>query len=137
MSDLNHATLTGRLVRDPLMRHCAGGTLMGWFTIASNHRYKDKAGNMQEETAFVSCKVFGGWAEALADYRKGDMLLVSGRFRTENWEKDGAQQWQLVLVCDLLNGVSSGTSATRSGEPVSAGEQGKMEPAAANGKPPF
>jgi single-strand DNA-binding protein len=106
MTDINIATLTGRLVRDPNLRNCNGGTLMGYFTLASNQRYKDKAGAVQEETAFLPCKAFGRWAEPLANHRKGEMAIVSGRLRTETWEKDGVQQSQLILVCDSLHFVS-------------------------------
>ncbi len=106
MADINIATLTGRLVRDPNLRNCSGGTLMGYFTLASNQRYKDKAGAVQEETAFLPCKAFGRWAEPLANHRKGEMAIVSGRLRTETWEKDGVQQSQLILVCDSLHFVS-------------------------------
>jgi single stranded DNA-binding protein len=63
MTDINIATLTGRLVRDPILRNGDGGTLIGNFTLASNKRYKDKAGAVQEETAFLPCKAFGRWAE--------------------------------------------------------------------------
>ena len=81
MSNLNVTVLMGRLVRDPIVRN--NGSKMGFFYIASNRRYRDKAEVAQEETAFVACKCFGGWTDALARHQKGDMVMVEGRLRTE------------------------------------------------------
>ena len=125
------------LVREPMLKHCNGGSLMGWFTVASNHRYKDKTGTVQEDPAFVACKVFGGWAEALENCHKGEMILVSGRFRTESWEKNGAKQSQLTLICDSVHRVASGGNASRTREPVIASGQDANEELIGNGKPPF
>ena len=41
MSNLNVTVLMGRLVRDPIIRN--NGSKMGFFYIASNRRYRDKA----------------------------------------------------------------------------------------------
>ena len=105
MSDLNHVTLTGRLVRDPELRRGDSGNLWGVFTLASNYHFKDKAGELQEEAAFVDCKTFARWAEALAKHKKGDMALVAGRLKTESWEKDGRKQSKLLVICDSVRFV--------------------------------
>jgi len=81
MSNLNVTVLMGRLVRAPVIRN--NGSKMGFFYIASNRRYRDKAEVAQEETAFVACKCIGGWTDALARHQKGDMVMVEGRLRTE------------------------------------------------------
>jgi single-strand DNA-binding protein len=102
MSDMNIVTLTGRLVRDPEVRRADSGNLWGVLTLASNYHYRDKGGAMQEEAAFLECKSFGRWAEGLAKHRKGDMALVSGRLKTETWEKEGKKQYKLVVICDSV-----------------------------------
>jgi single-strand DNA-binding protein len=102
MSDINTTTLTGRLVRAPIMRTGTTGTVIGQFTLAANQHYKDKNGNRQEETAFVSCKAFGSWAKAIENCQRGDMLLVAGRLRTESWQRDDTHQSQLVLLCESV-----------------------------------
>jgi single-strand DNA-binding protein len=136
MSDLNNATLTGRLVRDPELRRGDLGNLWGVFTLASNYHYKDKAGELQEDVAFVDCKTFGRWAEALAKHRKGDMALAVGRLKTESWEKDGRKQSKLLVICDSVrffvpqNGSSNPAKAAEN-EPAQEEWNGK------DGKPPF
>jgi single-stranded DNA-binding protein len=84
MTDINAYTMTGRLVREPLVQAGASGTKFTMFTLATNHRYKDRQGNQQIDTAYIPCKGFGGWAMALQGRRKGDTVLVTGRFKTEN-----------------------------------------------------
>jgi single-strand DNA-binding protein len=120
MSDLNVTTLTGRLVRDPVVRYSASGSAWGVFSIASNYYYKDKAGNFQDEAAFVPCKALGRAAETLAKHKKGEMVVVAGRLRTESWEKEGKALSQLVLVCDHLRFVTP-QNATTNGTAASGG----------------
>ena len=137
MSDLNQVTLTGRLVRDPIIRRGDSGTPWGFVTVASNSRYKDKGGALIEEVAFVACKSFGRWAEALAQHRKGDMVIVTGRLKTDSWEKDGRTQSQLTLVCDSLRFVMpQSTSSTPEGVAESEPEA-REEVNGKDGKPPF
>lgn len=102
MSDLNITTLTGRLVRDPILRRTANDIASATFTLATNYAYKGKDGNRTEEVAFVPARAFGGWAEAMAKHAKGDALVASGRLRTESWQKDGSTKSQLILVCDSV-----------------------------------
>jgi single stranded DNA-binding protein len=102
MSDINKTTLTGRLVRDPIIRNGSTGTLVGFFTLASNSSYKRKNGEPEKETAFIGCKVFGAWAEPLTRHKKGAMAVAHGRLKTEKWEKDGRAHSELVLICESL-----------------------------------
>ena len=127
MSDLNITILQGRMVRDPITRN--NGTSMGFFSVASNRRYKDKHNTQQQETAFVDCKCFGKWTDALAGRKKGDLVLVSGRLRTETWGTGEAQKSRLTLVCDSVHFVA----------PVTGGDhysQGEDSLASANGETP-
>lgn len=102
MSDLNNTTMTGRLVRAPVLRNARNGTPIALFTIAANQRYEDKNGKRHEESAFVLCKAFGGWAKAISNCQRGDMLMIAGRLRTESWQRDDAYQSQLILLCDSV-----------------------------------
>jgi single-strand DNA-binding protein len=102
MADINNITLTGRLVHDPVLNRSASGQCLGSFVLASNHRYTNRNGETRAEAAFVPCKAYGGWAEALDQHRKGEPVVVSGRLRTEKWEKDGQLQSQLALVCNSV-----------------------------------
>jgi len=134
MSDTNFVMLEGRLVRDPIIRN--NGTPWAFFTVASNNRYPGK----EEETAFVLCKCFDGWANALVGHTKGEMVLVRGRLRTEAWGKDDAKEQRLVLVCEYVKVIVP--AARTAGQMAGVHVPGNGGPADANGAsdpkmPPF
>jgi len=66
------------------------------FTVASNEYYPDQTGFLRRRTAFVYTKVFGDRAQIFQNRKKGEMVMVAGKLRTEG---DGSQS-QLVLICD-------------------------------------
>ena len=99
MSDMNSVCISGRLTRDPVLRNNGNGAAV--FTVASNEHYRDKTGCFQERTAFVLIRVFGGRAQTMQNRKKGDMVMVTGKLRTETRDDD-SQQSQLVLICDSL-----------------------------------
>jgi single-stranded DNA-binding protein len=65
------------------------------------------------------------------------MVIVTGRLKTDSWQKDGRTQSQLTLVCDSLrfvvpqNGSSTTASVVESEPPAREEVNGK------DGKPPF
>lgn len=126
MSDLAITTMTGRLVRDPIIKN--EGSKMGLFTIAANRRYRDRSDTWQEETAFVACKCFGKWTESLAHHKKGDAVLVEGRLRTESWDDDGMKRSQLVLVCGSLRFITFDQRPQELKESGGAGDKAEARP---------
>jgi len=54
--------------------------------LAVNRRFKDRDGNLQEETLFIDITIFGRTAEIANQYlKKGRRVLVEGRLRFEQW----------------------------------------------------
>lgn len=138
MSDMNIVVLTGRLVRDPLTRN--NGTQMAMFTLASNRRCRDKSDAAQEETAFVSCRCFGAWTDAIVGRKKGDAIIVEGRLRTEKWTAEGTLRSQLVPVCDSVRSISSDLRQHESFKRTddTGSEPGILSPSAnTDANPPF
>ena len=107
MSQVNTTIIVGYLVRDPERKTTRNGVSLGVFTVAANHRYKDQQGQPKEEVAFVPCIVFGSPATWLMEHRKGTLVIVSGRLRTESWEGSNGTMSKLVLVVDNLQFVQS------------------------------
>jgi len=106
MIDINCATLTGRLVSDPRIFNKGDSVSFALFTLASNQSYKARDGSPQQETAFVNCKAFSTWAAGLEGRKKGDMVIVEGRLKTETWEKNGENHTQLTLICHTVHVVT-------------------------------
>jgi single-strand DNA-binding protein len=108
----------GRLVRDSEIRFSSSGIAVASITIAANRRWKSKSGEIEEETAFVPCVVFGPPAEWTKEHRKGESLIVAGHLRTDSWQREGTAHSRLILVVDEIqfverkrgNGNSNGDS---------------------------
>jgi single-strand DNA-binding protein len=91
-SDLDSISLTGRLTRDPELRHTGGGTAVCNIRFAWTTRNKDASGEWADKSNFIDVIVFGGRAETCAQYLgKGDRMGVSGRLEYREWDaKDGS-----------------------------------------------
>ena len=84
---LNKIILMGRLTKDPELRGAGNGAKVCKLSIAVNRTWKDKqSGEKNEETDFFDCDVWGSTGETVGKYfRKGDMILVEGEARNNNW----------------------------------------------------
>ena len=82
---LNHIVIMGRLTRDPELRHTQSNIPVASFTVAVDRDYKPEAGERQ--TDFIDCSAWRGTAEFISNYfRKGSMIVVSGRLQSRKWE---------------------------------------------------
>lgn len=88
MADLNSLDMTGRLTRDPELRHTPGGDTVTNFRLACNGPRGD------DDAVFVDVDVWGKQAEAVAQYlRQGSRVAVSGRLGVRDWTaEDGSER---------------------------------------------
>ncbi len=101
MYNLNTATVEGNLTRDPEMKALPSGQNVTTFSMATNRKYKDKDGVLQEEVEFHNITVWGKQAESVNTYlKKGSSALVLGRLQTRSWEKDGAKHYRTEIVAE-------------------------------------
>jgi len=106
-NDLNSCAFIGRLGADPETRYMPNGDAVCSFRIAVGWKSKDKEG-----AEWVSIVTFGKLAEICGQYlKKGAQVFVSGRFKTEEYEKDGSKRYSVKVVADkvqFLGGKSQG-----------------------------
>jgi len=103
VSDLNRATLSGRLTADPELKYLPSGTAVANLRLASNRTFTAN-GERREEVLFVDVEVYGKAGEALTQHKaKGDFLLVDGRLRQHTWERDGQRHSRLAIVADQVS----------------------------------
>jgi single-strand DNA-binding protein len=90
---LNKVQLIGNLGRDPELHQAkAGDTAIANLAIATNERWKDKAGHPQERTEWHRVVLFARTAEVAGEYlRKGALVYVEGRLQTRKWQDDSGQ----------------------------------------------
>ena len=122
MSDLNRATLSGRLTADPELKYLPSGTAVANLRLASNRSYTAN-GERREEVLFVDVEVYGKAGAALAQHKaKGDFLLVDGRLRQHTWERDGHRHSRLAVVADQVS-FGPNTRGVAGATPPAEGEE--------------
>jgi single-strand DNA-binding protein len=108
MADLNKVFLAGNLTRDPEVRHTPSGSAVCDLRMAINRRYRDQHDKDREEVVYVSVTVWGKTAENCGQYlTKGSPVLVEGRLKLDEWEKDGQKQSRLGVVGERVQFLSS------------------------------
>ncbi len=127
MISFNQVTIIGNLTRDPELKALEDGNKVVSFSVAVNSTYKNKAGVKVESVEFVNCNAFGKSAELINLYmKKGSQILVQGKLKTHQWEKDGVKHYQTRIVADSFKfGASKKESSTNT--PVVPDEDIKME----------
>lgn len=121
MSSINHVVLMGNLTRAPELRWTPSGTAVCQVGLGLNRRYRDGAGELQEERSFVEVVVWGKQAEAVAAHMtKGRAVFVEGRLRQEAWEdKAGEKRSRLTVVAQRVTFLPRNGG---NGAPASEGE---------------
>src|SRR5690625_6619314 len=73
MSSLNKAMIIGRLGADPEVRYTQSNTAVATLNVATNERFKDRNGELQERTEWHRVVAWGRLAEICQEYlKKGD-----------------------------------------------------------------
>ncbi len=105
MASLNQLTMLGNLTRDPETKYLASGTCVAEFGIAVNERVK-KGNDWVDEPCFIDVTLFGKQAEVAGEYlSKGASVLITGRLKYEQWEKEGVKRSKHKFVGDRMQMV--------------------------------
>jgi single-strand DNA-binding protein len=105
MASFNKVILMGNLTRDPELRYTPKGTAIAKFGLAVNRKWRNDAGETQEEVTFVDIDVFGRSAENVGQYlRKGSPALVEGRLKLDQWDdrNTGQKRSRLGVVAETV-----------------------------------
>lgn len=117
MASLNKVFLIGNLTRDPEVRYLPSGAAVADLRLASNRRYKTQQGDDKEETVYVNVSAWGRQAETCGQYlSKGSPVLVEGRLRYEEWEKDGQRNSRISITAERVQFMGSPKSSTEYGD---------------------
>jgi len=109
MASFNRVILMGNLTKDPEVRYTPSGTAVTDIRLAVNRRFRTSDGQDRDETCFVSITVWGRQAETCGEYLgKGSPVLVEGRLKLDEWEKEGQKQSRLGVVAERVQFLGSG-----------------------------
>lgn len=91
-----------RLATEPELRFSQSGTAVVKMRLVASSQKKQEDGTWKDErTVWLGATAFGQLAEHIADtFDKGDLVIVTGRLVTEEWEKDGQKRSEVRLIVD-------------------------------------
>jgi single-strand DNA-binding protein len=102
---VNKVILVGRLGKDPELRSIPSGTSVAKFSLATDDRFTDKAGEKQERTEWHNVVVWGKLAEICGQYlRKGKLVYIEGSIRTDSWDdkETGVKKYRTEIIANTM-----------------------------------
>jgi single-strand DNA-binding protein len=114
--------IIGRLGRDPEMRYTPSGVPVTSFSVATDRRWTDQNGQLQERTVWFRVSAWRRLAETTNQYlSKGRMVLVEGELSepTPYQSRDG--EWRASLEVTARNVQFLGGRDEGGGAPAAAG----------------
>jgi single-strand DNA-binding protein len=102
VASYNHVILLGNVTRDIEVKYLQSGTAVCDMGMAINERVK-RGDDYVDEPVFVDVTLFGRTAEVAGEFlSKGAPVLIAGRLKYEQWEKDGQKRSKLKVVAEKL-----------------------------------
>ena len=103
MASFNRVVLVGNLTREVELKYLQSGTAVTEIGLAINDRRKNQQGEWVDEPVFVDVTLWGRTAEIASEYlSKGSSILIEGRLKYDQWEKDGQKRSKLRVVGEVM-----------------------------------
>lgn len=105
---LNKCLFIGHVGADPEIRATQAGKKIANFRLAVSEKWRDKDGNRQEKTEWVSIVVFTeGLVKVVEQYvKKGSKLYIEGQLQTRKWQdQSGNDRYSTEVVLQGFNAV--------------------------------
>ena len=130
---VNKVILIGRLGQNPELRYTPAGAAVANFSLATNEKWTDKAGNKQEKTEWHRIVVWNKTAELCNQYlQKGREVYIEGRLQTRQWDdKDGQKKYTTEVVADSVQFLSGNAGAGAGAAASAAASASAAAPASA------
>ena len=102
---MNQCNFIGNVGKDPEIKN---GT-MATFTLAVSEKYKDKEGNLKEQTEWINVVCFSKLTQVIEKYvHKGDKLFITGKYVTNSYtDKDGNKRQSVQFVLNAMEMLGS------------------------------
>src|SRR5260370_4746549 len=123
---VNKVILVGNLGKDPEVKYTPSGVPVAKFSLATNERYKDKAGAWKDRTEWHNVVVWQRLAEIVGEYvKKGSKIYIEGRLQTSSWvdKQSGEKKYRTEIIAHdlvLLVGRGEGDGEGRAPRSASA-----------------
>lgn len=102
MSGLPSVTVIGTITADPELKFLPSGVALASFSVAANERKRADNGDWIDGAAtFLRCTVWRQMAENVVEsLTRGTRVVVTGRLRQREFEKDGVKRTAFELDVD-------------------------------------
>ena len=105
---LNKVMLIGNVGRDPEVRYLEGNsgvqnaTKVASFTLATTERYRDRSGELRENTEWHNIVAWRNSADLAEKFiRKGTQVYIEGKLRTRSWtDQQGVKKFTTAVGVD-------------------------------------
>ena len=130
---LNKVMLIGNVGKDPDVRYLesnpnnpGGNAKVASFPLATSERYRDRNGELRENTEWHNIVAWRGNADVVEKYvRKGSQLFIEGHLRTRQWtDQSGAKRYNTEVVADSLQLLGRRPDDNNNGGNNNGGYQG-------------
>ena len=104
--------LIGHVGQDPEVRFVGAAgdtnTKVATFNLATTERFKDRNGEVKENTEWHSIVAWRSNADIIEKYvKKGQQLFVEGRLKTRSWQdQSGVTKYQTDIIVDRIEMLS-------------------------------
>ena len=136
---LNKVMLIGNVGKDPEVRYLdgnnnpnSGSTKVATFTLATTERYRDRNGELRENTEWHNIVAWRNSADVAEKYiRKGTQVYIEGKLRTRSWtDQTGNKRYTTEVTVDNLQllGRKSDNPGAQDGGQAQGGYQPQGQP---------
>lgn len=99
MASFNKVLLIGNLTKDPELRYTPNGTAVANLRVAVNRKFKDRTGELKEDTCFITVTAWDKQAEICNQYlQKGRAVFVEGMLQSRSWDTPDGQKRSTIDV---------------------------------------
>jgi single-strand DNA-binding protein len=123
---VNEVTLMGNLTRDPEVKETTNGTVVCKFGLATGRSWKDKNGEVQEDTEFHNVIAWSNLGKVAGQYlSKGSPAYIRGRITTRKYtDANQVEKYITEIVASDIVFLPSGNQGAQSGaKPVAKNSQ--------------
>lgn len=145
---LNKVLLIGNVGRDPEVRYLDGNNpaagsnaKVATFTLATTERYKDRSGELKENTEWHNIVAWRNLADLSERFiKKGTQIYVEGRLRSRSWtDQTGAKRYTTEILADNIQllGRKSDNPGAQQGGYAAPAQGGYGQPQYQQGAPAY
>lgn len=126
----NKVTIVGHLGQDPEVRYTQDNSAVATLSVATNERFRNAQGDLQELTEWHRCVAWKKRAEVAQNYlKKGSRVMIEGKLRTRSWEdKAGNKRYTTEINVSNILLMDAKLDSTRPPHPADTSESGPAEP---------